>query len=102
MPKTGLNDHIIRKYLLLQASNLERELVELRLLTDLHFLEYVEMVEDEMIDDYVYNHLSPKDRLRFEQHFLFTPERIEKLRFAQALFIFLTEKRAQKKASSEA
>lgn len=56
-----------------------------RLLSESAFLEELLVGEEELIDDYVNGDLPAESRLRFEQHFLCTPERQEKLRFAIAL-----------------
>lgn len=75
----------IKLYLLGNLSEEIRERVEARLLTEKSFLDELLIVEEELIDDYVTSDLSDGDRLRFEQHFLCTPERQQKLRFALAL-----------------
>lgn len=76
---------IVKRYLLQQVSDAERQEIELRLLSDDEFVKEVEIVEDELIDDYVANELSRDERTRFDEHFLTTPERNSKLRSSQAL-----------------
>lgn len=56
-----------------------------RLLSESGFLEEVLVAEEELMDDYVNDDLPAVSRLRFEQHFLITPERQQKLKFAFAL-----------------
>jgi CHAT domain-containing protein/tetratricopeptide (TPR) repeat protein len=65
--------------------------VELRLLSDTVFVEEFDFTVDELIDQYVAGEVDPADLPRFEEHFLKSDTRAEKLRFAYAL----------KKASSE-
>lgn len=62
-----------------------RQQLEERLMTDGEYFEALLVAEDELIDEYAHGTLAPADRAQFEQHFLITPERQRKLRFAQAL-----------------
>ncbi len=59
--------------------------IEERLLTDDAFCEEFEVAEDQLIDQYLGNDLSPHDRTRFETCFLSTIERHEKFRLARTL-----------------
>lgn len=92
MTKEGLSDQTIRDYLLLQATALDQELIELRLLTDEAFAAHVKMIEDEMVDDYAFGRLGQQERERFESHFLTTPGRKLNLKFAQAVQEYLNIK----------
>lgn len=65
--------------------------MEERLLTESGFLEELLVGEEELIDDYVSDDLSLDSRLRFEQHFLCTPDRKQKLRFAFALRRYVSQ-----------
>ena len=65
------------------AEDVQRRLEE-KLMTQANLLEQLEVLEDELIDEYLRNTLSDKDREGFEKHFLSSPERHQKLRFAQA------------------
>ena len=65
------------------AEDVQRQLEE-KLMTQANLLEQLEVLEDELIDEYLRNALSDKDREGFEKHFLSSPERHQKLRFAQA------------------
>ncbi|HKS26482.1 MAG TPA: CHAT domain-containing protein [Pyrinomonadaceae bacterium] len=75
----------LSKYLLGELTEAEEEIVELRLLVDSEFSEEFEMLEDELIDQYVEDALPPEQRQRLEQRFFESPERRRKLRFALAL-----------------
>jgi anti-sigma-K factor RskA len=75
----------LRKYLLGDLTQEARQRIEQRLLTENNFLEELLLGEEELIDDYVVGDLSDEDRLKFERHFLSTPERHQQLRFARAL-----------------
>jgi len=75
----------IRQYLLQQLSGAEHEAFELRLLADDALADELEIVEDELIDEFLANELSEEDRESFAETFLAHPERLRKLRGAQAL-----------------
>lgn len=75
----------IRRYLLGELDNGVRAEVEQRLLSDGEVFEELLVAEDEIIDDYASGRLDPEERAAFEAHFLATPERQQKLRFARAL-----------------
>jgi anti-sigma factor RsiW len=55
------------------------------------------MVEDDLIDDYLDGSLSEQESEKFEQHFLATTERREKLRFAKALRRYVADARDREK-----
>lgn len=75
----------IRQYLLGKLIGEVRQRVEERLLTEEDFLGELLIGEDELIRQYLNDDLSVEDHLKFERHFLSTPERIQKLRLARAL-----------------
>lgn len=74
----------LRQYLLGQLAEELREETETGLLEDDELFEELLIAEDELSDDYLSGKLSADEQTSFEQHFLVTPERVEKLRFAQA------------------
>ena len=91
----------LRLYLLGNLTQEAQQRVEQCLLTDPDFLEELILDEEELIDDYVSEDLSDEDRLKFERHFLSTPERHRQLRFARALSRYTsysTEKAGGKEA----
>jgi hypothetical protein len=79
----------IKEYLLGRLALTKQEEVEQRLLADDSYLENVLIAEDELIDEYLGNKLSAQERDSFRRHFLSTPERGEKLRFAQTFRKYL-------------
>ena len=81
------SDLLIRRYLLSSVSEEEREQVETRLMTDDDFFQQINLVEDELVEQYLDHELSAADRARFEDTFLCAPERQHKLRFTKALRI---------------
>ncbi|HEU4509289.1 MAG TPA: CHAT domain-containing protein [Pyrinomonadaceae bacterium] len=74
----------IRSYLLGEGDEAEREAIERMILTDEELFEELLAVEDEVIDEYLNQKLSPEVRARFENYFLSTPERVEQVQFARA------------------
>ena len=82
----------VKQYLLGGAAPETQRTIEERLLTEESFLEELNCTEEELIDDYVGDHLNAGDRASFEQHFLSTQERHRKLRFALALTRYSAEK----------
>ena len=83
--KSYAEENAIRQYLLGLLVPEHRPAVEERLLTDDAFYEELLIVEDELIDQYVADRISQAERERFEAHFLVTPERWKKVRFARTL-----------------
>jgi tetratricopeptide (TPR) repeat protein len=75
----------IRRFLLGQLGEEERERFEARLLDDQALLDHLPVVEEELIDDYLFGLLASGEREDFEQKFLTTPKRREKLLLARRL-----------------
>lgn len=98
MHKKGLSDRTITDYLLHRATPLEQEAVEVRLLTRRRFAARIEMIESELIYDYAFGCLSPRDRRRFETHFFLSPDRRLSLRCAQALLRSVTDRGAPERS----
>lgn len=73
----------IGQYLLGQLGDTEQRQLEERLMTQHDLFQQVQVLEDELIDEYLKNTLSVQDRADFEKHFLSAPERRKKLRFAE-------------------
>ena len=85
----------LRQYLLgepLEAD--QRQLIEERLLADDELCEQVEIAEDELIEQYLARELSAAERVQFEEGFLSTAERREKLRVARALNTYVMKQAA--------
>jgi hypothetical protein len=80
----------IRRYLLGQLTDGALREFEQELLVDEELFEELLVVEDELNDEYLLGELPHDERVQFEQHFLATPERQEKLRFARALNRYVT------------
>lgn len=83
--ETNAADQRFREYLLGRLAGETREEFEAQLLTDNELYEELVIAEDELVDDYLRDELSPADRENFESHFAAAPEHHEKVRFARAL-----------------
>lgn len=79
-----------RKYLLHELEGEEQERLEERLLTDKEFGRRLAMAQDDLVDDFVAGHLSEREADDFRAHFLTTPARLQKLKFAMALDKYVT------------
>ena len=75
----------LKRYLLGQLSEADEQSLELRLLTEADYGEELDIVETELIDQYLNGALSAEERTQFELNCLNTPERKSKLTFATAL-----------------
>ena len=84
----------LKQYLLGQASEADREEIERDLLANDDFFEELLVAEDEVIDEYVNGRLSGLERGAFEEHFLATPDRHEKLKFGRAFNRYLSSQAA--------
>jgi hypothetical protein len=74
----------IRNYLLGQATPEDSSWLEEQLLTDAALFQELLIAEDELVDQYLSDKLSPTELQSFEAHFLAAPERQRKLRFSRA------------------
>ncbi len=83
----------LRRYLLGQLADNAREEIEKDLVASDEVFDELLIVEDEITDEYLSGKLSSEDRAGFEQHFLATPERHEKLRFGRAFNRYLSANR---------
>jgi hypothetical protein len=81
-----LSDTVLRGYLLGSLAPEQRAIVDARIFSDDGPLwERLCLIEDELIDDYVNAALEREDQAKFDEHFLCTLERREKLAFARSL-----------------
>lgn len=75
----------IRLYLLGETTPEDSSWLEGELLADAAVFQELLIVEDELIDQYLGDELTPSERQKFETHFLLAPERQQKLHFGRAL-----------------
>jgi CHAT domain-containing protein/Tfp pilus assembly protein PilF len=95
-PEDGVT---IREYLLdTLAGEEQRERVEERLLTDDEYFEELEIVKEELIDEYVSGTLKKAERERFEKYFLTTHDRHRDVRLAEGVKKYAATAAKEKKA----
>lgn len=97
MKRHSDNESLIINYLLGVLPEAELERFEQRYLEDETLFEELQEIEDELIDDYVGGALTAEQQAQFEQYFLRSPQRREKLEFARAM----TERAAAWKTENE-
>src|SRR6267143_641182 len=85
MKRHSDNESLIINYLLGVLPEAELERFEQRYLEDETLFEELQEIEDELIDDYVGGALTAEQQAQFEQYFLRSPQRREKLEFARAM-----------------
>lgn len=90
----------IKSYLLGQMREQDEFDVEARLFTDREFYDELSIVEDELIDQYLGGAMSDADRESFESHFVSSPERQQKVRFARALKKYVSVSAGQDESDS--
>ncbi len=79
-----IDEQPIVRFLLGEMPEDGRLLLEERLFTDDRFYEQVLAIQEELVDDYVQDKLSSSRRARFEEYFLQSPRRRERVEFAAA------------------
>lgn len=79
------NKDVLLRYLLADLSDFDRERLKKESLADDELLEELHEVENDLMDSYVRGELSPKLRQQFEEKFLDSPERRERLEVAKLL-----------------
>ncbi len=96
MEDTLYKEESLVRYLLGQLSEEEQTRIEEKYFDDKEWFEQLQIVESELIDSYVCDQLSEKDRVAFESCFLQLAERRERIEFAQAWKGFIEKKSGDK------
>ena len=78
-------DSLLVHYLLGEASPEERSHLETKYVTNAELFEEIVTAENDLIDAYASGQLPDPDCRRFEENFLVTPERRQRVEFAKAL-----------------
>lgn len=92
-------DIIMRRYLLDEMSDKERQTVEEKFLEDDDFFEEIAAFEDELLYEYKQNRLTAAQRLVFAEKFLKTSPDRQKAEFAE-VFLQATEEIGKEKSTS--
>jgi hypothetical protein len=85
MKEADEEEKMLRRYLLGELDEDERERVEERFITDGDFKERALMTEGELVDEYLAGELSEAEKELFVGHFLSTPGQQRKLRITASL-----------------
>jgi hypothetical protein len=83
---------VLRRYLLGDLDEPLMDEVEGRLLRDKIYADRLSAVEDNLIDDYVFEGLSEREREGFNTNFLVNDERRKKIMIAQAMEVYVGER----------
>ena len=86
----------MRQYLLGELSEADEAEVEVRLLSDESYFEELEVVENELLDEYVQNTVSADERAKLNRRLLRNKQQQQKLAFATALSAESDERAAGK------
>src|ERR1043165_2169637 len=79
------NEKVIARYLLGDLPEEQQVAIEDRAFADKDYLALVTAVENDLIDEYVRQELSPTERQQFERQFLASAERRKRVEFAKVL-----------------
>jgi len=80
-----MDEQTLRRYLLGDATDVEQEQVELWLMSDPEGYDLLVAAEDDLVDDFLSKRLSTSDVQLFNNYFLVTEERRQKLEFSRSL-----------------
>ena len=80
-----VTDSVIRRFLLGDIDEEERERIERRFISDQEAYEKIVVVEDELIEDYLEDSLTAPDREKFLAQYGHTPKERRKLRIVKAI-----------------
>lgn len=101
MSQTFEDEDSIRSYLLGKLSLEEQQRLEERLLTDNKLFEQLQVIEEDLIDDYVAGTLPASDLERADKHLLSAPQRRQDVRFARAMSRYVSERSAVNQVAGE-
>ena len=82
------DNNLLRSYLLGALPEAETETCDELSFTDDDFVMRLQAVEDDLIDAFLQNELSPQERAQFQAYYLASPRRQEKIKFAQSFQSF--------------
>jgi hypothetical protein len=83
------DEKLIRQYLLGELNEQVLAQVEARIMTDDEFDSQVQLIEDELVEEYVCSELSEQERVKFERIFLASAAGREKVEFTTAFRAYL-------------
>ena len=83
--EAAVTDAFLRQYLLGNVDDEERQRIETLFLTDSNTRERLLVAEQDLMEDYLENSLTPADKERFLLHYAQTPEQQRKLRITKSI-----------------
>ena len=89
MKESVENEISMKRYLLGQLTEKEQQQLEEQLMTSNECFEQLLVAEDELVDEFLHGTLSAGEQQRFNNYFLCTPDRRQKLRFSRSLQRYL-------------
>lgn len=78
-----VKNEIIKQYLLNTLSEADREQFEIQYFEDGDLFQRLQVIEEELITDYVHDRLTAPERRLFDEHYSVTPERRERIDIAR-------------------
>jgi hypothetical protein len=78
-----VKDKTIKQYLLNNLPEADRIQFETRYFEDDDLYRRLQVIEEELITDYVYDRLTASERRLFDEHYSVTPERRERIEMAR-------------------
>ena len=94
------DEKTIRRYLLGDLAEGERQEVERQMMIDGEFTEQVTLLEEELVDAYVCGTLPLFEREKFERYFLATPEGVQQVKLATLLHRYASSRTATRKQAA--
>lgn len=94
------SDQTYRAFLLRMTDAVTEDAIEVEILNGGVDSLYLCQLEDELIDDYIFERLSVEEREHFKSEFLTSPQRAYKLRLAAALRAYAVQHSPQREPSS--
>jgi hypothetical protein len=85
MKEQLIDDDLVRKFLLGQVSQQEEDEIAASMFEDPDSFSRLESIEDELIDEFLQEELTPAEKKGFETHFLKQPGRSRNLKLSRAL-----------------
>lgn len=90
----------VRKYLLGELTDDQQQNFEQRLLSEAELTQELEVITDDLVDEYLAKQLTPKESEWFEQHFLASPEGKRSQRFATTFHRYISKNPGKAKKRS--
>jgi len=95
-----VKNEIIKQYLLNSLSEKDRIGFEIQYFEDDDLFQRLQMMEEELITDYVNDRLTASDRRLFEEHYSVTPERRQRIETARNWKIVISNSRLEQVTDS--